>query len=164
MCWCRRTSPALLRGGMLPQAYVYPQRMRATRDLMHRRNYLMRRRARDSGAHDQHQQPVQPSMAFNAVPGSGRRNDCCVRDRVADFDLAPASALLHSVVAGSLVTPTGNPPLPCDSRLLITPIAIRLYHVHRKHVPLGGHKIKSFFAPHAKHCDEQCDQNHQRYH
>ena len=36
---------ALLRGGMLPQAYVYPQHMRATRDLMRRRNYLMRRRA-----------------------------------------------------------------------------------------------------------------------
>ncbi len=36
---------ALLRGGMLPQAYVYPQAMRATRDLMRRRNYLMRRRA-----------------------------------------------------------------------------------------------------------------------
>lgn len=36
---------ALLRGGMLPKAYVYPQRMRATRDLMRRRNYLMRKRA-----------------------------------------------------------------------------------------------------------------------
>jgi transposase len=36
---------ALLRGGMLPQAYVYPKDMRATRDLMRRRNYLMRQRA-----------------------------------------------------------------------------------------------------------------------
>ncbi len=36
---------ALLRGGMLPQAYVYPRKMRATRDLMRRRNYLMRKRA-----------------------------------------------------------------------------------------------------------------------
>ena len=36
---------ALLRGGMLPQAYVYPPEMRATRDLMRRRNYLMRKRA-----------------------------------------------------------------------------------------------------------------------
>ena len=36
---------ALLRGGMLAQAYVYPQEMRATRDLMRRRNYLMRKRA-----------------------------------------------------------------------------------------------------------------------
>jgi transposase len=35
----------LLRGGMLPQAYVYPQAMRATRDLLRRRNHLMRKRA-----------------------------------------------------------------------------------------------------------------------
>ena len=35
----------LLRGGMLPQAYVYPQKMRATRDLLRRRNHLMRKRA-----------------------------------------------------------------------------------------------------------------------
>ena len=36
---------ALLRGGMLPQAYVYPARMRATRDLLWRRIHLMRKRA-----------------------------------------------------------------------------------------------------------------------
>ena len=35
----------LLRGGMLPQAYVYPAEMRATRDLLRRRMYLMRERA-----------------------------------------------------------------------------------------------------------------------
>jgi len=35
----------LLRGGMLPQAYVYPAAMRATRDLLRRRRPLMRRRA-----------------------------------------------------------------------------------------------------------------------
>jgi hypothetical protein len=34
-----------LRGGMLPQAYVYPAEMRATRDLLRRRMYLMRQRA-----------------------------------------------------------------------------------------------------------------------
>jgi transposase len=36
---------ALLRSGMFPQAYVYPAEMRATRDLMRRRNHLMRKRA-----------------------------------------------------------------------------------------------------------------------
>jgi transposase len=36
---------ALLRGGMLPQAYVYPAAMRATRDLLRRRTHLMRTRA-----------------------------------------------------------------------------------------------------------------------
>jgi transposase len=36
---------ALLRGGMIPQAYVYPREMRSTRDLLRRRNYLTRMRA-----------------------------------------------------------------------------------------------------------------------
>jgi len=36
---------ALLRGGMIPMAYVYPQRMRATRDMFRRRIYFVRRRA-----------------------------------------------------------------------------------------------------------------------
>jgi len=35
----------LLRGGMLPQAYVYPAAMRSTRDLLRRRMHLMRKRA-----------------------------------------------------------------------------------------------------------------------
>lgn len=35
----------LLRAGMLPQAYVYPQKMRATRDLMRRRLFFVNRRA-----------------------------------------------------------------------------------------------------------------------
>jgi len=34
----------LLRGGMIPMAYVYPAKIRSTRDLLRRRNYLMRRR------------------------------------------------------------------------------------------------------------------------
>jgi len=35
----------LMRGGMFPMAYVYPVQMRATRDLLRRRNYLTRKRA-----------------------------------------------------------------------------------------------------------------------
>lgn len=35
----------LLRGGNIPQAYVYPPEMRATRDLLRRRLYLVRKRA-----------------------------------------------------------------------------------------------------------------------
>ena len=34
----------LLRGGMLPQAYVYPPGMRETRDLLRRRLHLVRKR------------------------------------------------------------------------------------------------------------------------
>jgi transposase len=44
---------ALLRGGLMPQAYVYPRRMRATRALLRRRNHLMHQRAEVS-AHLQH--------------------------------------------------------------------------------------------------------------
>jgi len=36
---------ALLKGGLIPQAYVYPRKKRATRDLMRRRNHFMRKRA-----------------------------------------------------------------------------------------------------------------------
>ena len=35
----------LIRSGMFPQAYVYPTKMRATRDLLRRRNHLKRKRA-----------------------------------------------------------------------------------------------------------------------
>ena len=35
----------LLRGGTLPIAYVYPRTMRSTRDLLRRRNHLMRKRS-----------------------------------------------------------------------------------------------------------------------
>ena len=36
---------AMLRGGMFPLAYAYPQEMRSTRDLLRRRNYLMHHRS-----------------------------------------------------------------------------------------------------------------------
>jgi transposase len=35
----------LLRGGMIPRAYIYPPEMRATRDLLRRRCHLLRKRA-----------------------------------------------------------------------------------------------------------------------
>ncbi len=40
-----RKIASLLRGGNFPLAYVYPREMRATRDLLRRRTYLVRRRA-----------------------------------------------------------------------------------------------------------------------
>ncbi len=36
---------SLLRGGMIPMAYVYPARMRATRDLLRRRQYLVKKKS-----------------------------------------------------------------------------------------------------------------------
>jgi len=40
-----RKIAGLMRGGTFPMAYVYPAAMRATRDLLRRRNYLTRKRA-----------------------------------------------------------------------------------------------------------------------
>ena len=55
----------LLRGGMLPQAYVYPAAMRATRDLLRRRMHRMRKRA-ELLAH------VQNTNSQYNLPGIGK--------------------------------------------------------------------------------------------
>src|SRR5215468_10634052 len=56
----------LLRGGMLPQAYVYPAEMRATRDLLRRRTHWMRKRA-ELLAH------VQNTNSQYNLPESGKK-------------------------------------------------------------------------------------------
>src|SRR5262249_1869722 len=57
---------ALLRGGMLPQAYVYPAAMRATRDLLRRRMHLAHKRA-ELRAH------VQNTNSQYNLPASGKK-------------------------------------------------------------------------------------------
>lgn len=57
----------LLRGGMLPMAYVYPASMRSTRDLLRRRMHLMRKRS-ELLAH------IQNTIASTACPSSVRRS------------------------------------------------------------------------------------------
>jgi transposase len=57
---------ALLRGGMLPQAYVSPAAMRATRDLLRRRMHLTRKRA-ELLAH------VQNTNSQDNLPASGKK-------------------------------------------------------------------------------------------
>jgi len=59
----------LLRGGLLPQGYVYPKAMRATRDLLRRRSFLVRRRA-DLLAH-----LVNTNSQYN-LPGFCARTFC----------------------------------------------------------------------------------------
>ena len=56
----------LLRGGMLPQAYVYPAEMRATRDLLRRRMHLMRKRA-------ELLTPIQKTNSQYNLPESGKK-------------------------------------------------------------------------------------------
>ena len=84
----------LLRGGMIPTAYVYPSEMRATRDLLRRRNHLMRKRA-DLLAHIQntnHQYNLSPfnkSICYkgNREGVAERFSDACVRKSM-DVDLS----------------------------------------------------------------------------
>jgi transposase len=61
-----RKISGLLRGGMIPMAYVYPAEMRSTRDLLRRRNYLMRRRS-DLLAH------IQNTNAQYNLPEFGKK-------------------------------------------------------------------------------------------
>jgi transposase len=74
----------LLRGGMLPHAYVYPAAMRATRDLLRRRMHLMRKRA-ELWAHIQH------TNSQYHLPEIGQKiADKANRDGVAERCPAPA--------------------------------------------------------------------------
>src|SRR5688572_27283920 len=57
---------SLLRGGLMPQAYVYPAGMRATRDLIRRRLHLVRKRGQLL-AH------IQNTRAQYNLPAFGRR-------------------------------------------------------------------------------------------
>jgi len=65
----------LLRGGTLPQAYVYPPEMRATRDLLRRRQHLVRRRgsllAHIQNTHHQYNLPVPAKKVAYAANRAG---------------------------------------------------------------------------------------------
>ena len=63
----------LLRGGTFPIAYVYPPKMRATRDLLRRRNFFVRKRA-DLMAHIQNTvtQYNLPKLGFDLSSESNR--------------------------------------------------------------------------------------------
>ena len=62
----------LLRGGLLPQAYVYPAAMRSTRDILRRRLHLVRKRG-ERPAHIQNTRAQYNLPAFErrlAYPGN----------------------------------------------------------------------------------------------
>jgi len=96
----------LLRGGMLPQAYVSPAKMRATRDLLRRRIPLVRTRAaRLTHIQQTHRQYTLPEMGKKLASKANRDG---VAERLADpavqtsiaVDLALLSSddhLLHAV-------------------------------------------------------------------
>jgi transposase len=87
---------SLLRGGMIPMAYVYPREMRATRDLLRRRLYLVRKRgqllAHVQNTHHQYNHP-EPSRKIiyqaNREGVAETFGDPAVRKSVAiDLELA----------------------------------------------------------------------------
>ena len=85
-----RTIAGLLRGGMLPQAYVYPPRMRGTRDLLRRRLHLVRKRGQ-LRAHIAHtcQQYQLPHDGWEHGTGPAGEVDASVQKSLA-IDLALA--------------------------------------------------------------------------
>ena len=72
----------LIRGGMFPQAYVYPREMRGTRDLLRRRMHLMRKRS-ELQAHirNTNSQYNLPEITANLRTAKGRDE---IRHRFAD--------------------------------------------------------------------------------
>ncbi len=88
----------LIKGGMFPVSYVYPAKMRATRDLMRRRNHLVRKRA-ELFAHIQNtasQYNLPDLLGCIAIPKNRKGlvekfNDNSVQDMVAS-DLAVINA------------------------------------------------------------------------
>ena len=89
----------LLRSGMLPQAYAYPNEMRSTRDLLRRRMYLVRR-------HAELQAHIQNTRHQYNLPAFEKRIDCAVnREGIADrFDdpMVAASIQVDSNLLDSL--------------------------------------------------------------
>ena len=77
----------LLRGGMLPQAYAYPQEMRATRDLLRRRMYLMHHRA-EALAHI-----VNTASQYNLPPITKKLTYAANREGVAELFTDPSTKL-----------------------------------------------------------------------
>jgi transposase len=64
---------AMLRGGMLPIAYEYPLEMRATRDLLRRRNFFVRKRGELMGhIHNTVIQYNMPALGFDLACESNR--------------------------------------------------------------------------------------------
>jgi len=68
----------LMRGGMFPQAYVYPREMRGTRDLMRRRMRLIRQRA-ELFAHIHN-----TNSQYNLPPINKDLHHVCHRDGIAE--------------------------------------------------------------------------------
>ncbi|MFQ5745540.1 MAG: IS110 family transposase [Acidobacteriota bacterium] len=101
----------LLHAGMLPEAYVYPRAMRATRDLLRRRTHFVRKRAEllahIQNIHHQANRPVPTARVAYAANRAGvaeaftepdtRKSIQLDLDLVADYDAKIKDLELHLV-------------------------------------------------------------------
>jgi transposase len=110
---------ARLRGGMLPQAYVYPAEMRATRDLLRRRMHLTRQRSeRLSHVHNTNSQYNLPEIGKNIAYKANREG---VAER---FDDAAVQKNIEVDLA--LIT---------DDDELLRDLELSIIHTAKKHDP-----------------------------
>jgi hypothetical protein len=107
----------LLRGGMLPQAYVYPAAMRATRDLLRRQLHFTRKRAEllthIANTNSQYNLPAFAKKLTYRGNGTGvaeRFDEASVQQTIAvDLELiAHYDALLRELEHFILRTATGH--------------------------------------------------------
>lgn len=91
----------LLRGGMIPQAYVYPEGMRSTRDLLRRRMHLMHQRAQlQAHIHNTNSQYNLPDIVKHPgkdqIPGGNGETDafckCSTHGLCPTIELSRAAA------------------------------------------------------------------------
>jgi transposase len=117
----------LLRGGMLPQAYVYPAGMRATRDLLRRRLHLVRKRGQLL-AHIQmtsHQYNLSPLGKRIAYPSNREGVVEHFPDRVVKKSIAVDLALLERYDA------------------LIADLELYLVRQAKQHDPQAFHRLRT---------------------
>jgi len=84
---------ALLRGGVFPQAYVYPRQLRETRDLLRRRTFLVRQRAQFL-AHIQN-----TNSQYNLPPLNKKLSYAANRTDPDLIDRFPFESVRHSIRA-----------------------------------------------------------------
>src|SRR6266571_8135703 len=83
----------LLRGGTLPQAYVYPAGMRETRDLLRRRQYLVHKRV-EAIAHIQNTNSQYNHPVFGKKLGyAANRDELDIADRFSDASVKKTVAI-----------------------------------------------------------------------
>jgi transposase len=124
----------LLRGGMLPQASVYPAAMRATRDLLRRRLHLTRKRA-ELRAH------IQQTNSQDNLPEMGKQLAYKAnRDGVGERCSAPA---VQKRVAVDLALIGGSDQWRSDVEVTLVPTATQhdAHTVYRRQSVPGIGKI-----------------------